>query len=70
MGIPNAFDHVKWFGRGPLENYVDRRYGFDAAVYDANMVRLEKKAVYDSGLDSWMMWNASNKYTKEALDSE
>ena len=33
------------------------------AVYTASMVRAEIKAVNDSGLDSWMMWDASNKYT-------
>lgn len=39
------------------------------AVYTPEMIRAEKKAVYDSGLTSWMMWNAASKYTKAALDS-
>lgn len=34
--------------------------------YDANMIKKEKQALYDSGLNSFMMWNASNKYTEEA----
>lgn len=33
-GIARDFDIVKWFGRGLLENYVDRRYGFDAGIYE------------------------------------
>jgi len=33
MGIHQKNDQIKWYGLGPLENYVDRRYGFDAAVY-------------------------------------
>ncbi len=37
------------------------------AVYTPEMVRLQIQAVYDSGLDSWMLWNASNKYTRESL---
>ncbi|MEP0366403.1 MAG: glycoside hydrolase family 2 TIM barrel-domain containing protein [Cyclobacteriaceae bacterium] len=37
MGISNAYDNAKWYGLGPLENYVDRRYGFDAEVYSANI---------------------------------
>jgi hypothetical protein len=37
------------------------------ATYTAAMVRKQIQAVYDSGLSSWMVWNASNKYTKEAL---
>lgn len=40
------------------------------AVYDDKMVRLEKKAVYDAKSFGWILWNASNKYTVDALDSE
>ncbi|MCU7551914.1 DUF4981 domain-containing protein [Chitinophagaceae bacterium LB-8] len=32
-GIRKGYDQVTWYGRGPLENYVDRRYGFDAGIY-------------------------------------
>ncbi len=38
------------------------------ADYTPDMVRAQIQAVYDSGLTSWMLWNASNRYTKEALD--
>lgn len=37
MGISNRFDQLTWYGRGPLENYVDRRYGFDVGVYSENL---------------------------------
>ncbi len=33
------------------------------ATYTADMVRSEIKAVHDSGLDSWMVWDSSNQYT-------
>jgi len=36
--------------------------------YDSDMIRLEKKAVYDSNLYGWSLWNASNNYTKDAID--
>ncbi len=36
------------------------------AVYTAEMVNLQKKAIYDAGLSGWMVWDAGNKYTKEA----
>ncbi|MDP2676944.1 MAG: putative glycoside hydrolase [bacterium] len=36
------------------------------ATYDADMIRKQKQAVYDAGLSSWMAWDPSNKYTKEA----
>ncbi|HEY0679524.1 MAG TPA: beta-galactosidase, partial [Chitinophagaceae bacterium] len=32
-GIARSFETVSWYGKGPLENYIDRNYGFDAGVY-------------------------------------
>jgi beta-galactosidase len=37
MGIAQEYQNIEWFGRGPLENYVDRRYGFDAGIYSKNI---------------------------------
>lgn len=39
------------------------------AAYTAEMIRKEKQAVYDAGLNSWMIWDSTNKYTREALDA-
>jgi hypothetical protein len=36
--------------------------------YDEKMVRAQISAVYDSGLNSWMLWSPSNRYTEEALN--
>ncbi|TXK33911.1 DUF4981 domain-containing protein [Pontibacter qinzhouensis] len=33
VGIARDYDQISWYGRGPVENYVDKRYGFDAAIY-------------------------------------
>jgi len=39
------------------------------AIYDGEMVRQEKQAVYDAGLTSgWLLWNPRNIYTEAALD--
>jgi len=38
------------------------------ATYDAAMVRKQKQAVYDAGLNSWMLWDPANRYTRGALD--
>ncbi len=35
--------------------------------YDQTKVRTQIQAAYDAGVDSWLLWNSSNKYTKEAL---
>lgn len=34
MGIENSYENIQWMGRGPMENYIDRRYGFDVGVYE------------------------------------
>ncbi len=39
------------------------------AMYDGEMVRKEKQAVYDSGLTAgWLLWNPRNVYSESALD--
>jgi len=39
------------------------------AIYDGDMIRKEKQAVYDAGLTSgWLLWNPNNVYTASALD--
>lgn len=45
----------------------DFDYGGD---YDATKVRAQIQATYDAGLNSWMLWNPANRYTREALLSK
>jgi hypothetical protein len=40
------------------------------ATYTKEMIKAEMKAVYDNGLDSWMLWDPANKYTPSALELE
>ena len=35
------------------------------ATYDAAKIRAQIQATYDTGLTSWMMWDPSNKYTRD-----
>ena len=35
------------------------------ATYDAAKIRAQIQATYDAGLTSWMMWDSSNKYTRD-----
>jgi hypothetical protein len=37
------------------------------ADYGPDKIKAQIQATYDVGLTSWMLWNAGNKYTKEAL---
>ncbi|KAB3530347.1 glycoside hydrolase [Alkaliphilus serpentinus] len=36
-------------------------------VYDKEQIRAQIQATYDAGLEEWVLWNAGNKYTWEAL---
>jgi len=45
-GIHRSFDQLTWYGKGPLENYVDRRYGFDAGIYHASLEDFMEPYVY------------------------
>jgi len=40
------------------------------ADYNAAEVRAQIKATYDAGLNSWLLWSASNRYTVDALLSD
>lgn len=59
----------------PTGKYADRLrpwlQDFDyGKVYTEADVRAQIKATNDAGLDSWMMWDPSNKYTPSAYDTE
>jgi len=45
-----------------LQNF---NYG---GIYAAKEVRAQIRAVYDAGLTSWMLWDPSNVYTRDALE--
>lgn len=38
-------------------------------TYTAEMVRAQIQATYDAGLTSWLLWNAGNRYTRAALET-
>ncbi len=57
-----------------MKNDIDRKklrpwlQDFDlGAIYTSEMIRAQISATYDVGLDSWMLWDPANNYTKEAL---
>ncbi|MDX1936818.1 MAG: glycoside hydrolase family 2 TIM barrel-domain containing protein [Flavihumibacter sp.] len=34
MGINRSFENISWFGRGPFENYIDKKYAADVGLYN------------------------------------
>ena len=49
-----------------IQNFRD--YAFDRRPFEAAEVRAQTKAARDAGATGWMLWNAQNRYTGEALD--
>jgi beta-galactosidase len=37
MQLPEEFSNLKWFGRGPQENYVDRKTSADVGLYESTV---------------------------------
>jgi beta-galactosidase len=35
--ILRGYENITWYGKGPMENYIDRNYGSDAAIYSQNI---------------------------------
>ncbi len=36
-GVEKSYDNISWYGKGLMENYIDRNYGFDAAIYSQSL---------------------------------
>jgi len=62
-----AVERAEALGESPLK-LRPWLQDFDlGAKYTAELVEAQIKATYDVGLDSWMLWDPKNIYTKEAL---
>ncbi len=45
MGIVRRLEQIEWFGKGPMENYVDKSYGFDTQVYQLSLANFMENYV-------------------------
>lgn len=41
LTMPREFDNVKWYGRGPQENYIDRKTGARIAIHKMSVADME-----------------------------
>jgi hypothetical protein len=62
-----AVERLKAIGENPLKLRPWLQDNDYPVRYTSAMVREQIQATYDSGLDSWMLWDAGNTYTVEAL---
>lgn len=37
MMLPGKYDRIEWYGKGPLENYPDRKHGSEIAVFQSTV---------------------------------
>ena len=47
--------------------WIKRDYGVNFVTYGPKQVRAQIEATYDAGYEEWILWSASNNYTREAL---
>ncbi|MCH5719614.1 beta-galactosidase small subunit-related protein [Niabella hibiscisoli] len=69
-GVNKAFTQIQYFGRGPLENYIDRNYGFNAGVFDADIYDFMEPYVVpqENGNRTDVRWmNLYKKGTKDGI---
>lgn len=67
MTIPEEVrNHVQY---SQIRSWI-QDFSIGGVTYTADMVRAQIQAVYDSGFDSWMVWDPSNKYTTAAYEPE
>ena len=55
MMISGEFDNLTYYGRGPEENYVDRKSGYDVGVYQSVVYDYANAMGADSTWDGWRM---------------
>jgi len=70
MGIERSYENIEWFGKGPMENYIDKNYGFDAGVYSLPINKFMENYVVpqENGNRTDVRWMyLNNPKTKDGL---
>ncbi|MEA3399274.1 MAG: putative glycoside hydrolase [Patescibacteria group bacterium] len=76
----NPYEIIKLALEGAIEKTILAGYSTDkirpwlqdfdlGAIYTKEMVQEQIQATYDVGLDSWLMWDPANRYTKNAFEN-
>jgi beta-galactosidase len=69
-GIARGYENITWYGKGPMENYIDRNYGFDASIYSLPIARFVEPYVVpqENGNRTDVRWMyLANNESKEGL---
>ena len=67
MGVQEKFDQVNWYGKGPLENYIDRNHGFTIGKYSEKLENFIEPYVMpqENGNRTQVRWMALTNPNKE-----
>jgi beta-galactosidase len=60
IGIQNQFNLISWYGKGPLENYIDRSFGFTVGKYALPIDKFDEPYVMpqENGNRTQVRWMA------------
>jgi beta-galactosidase len=70
MAVERSYDNIEWFGKGPMENYIDKNYGSDAGIYDLPINKFMENYVVpqENGNRTDVRWMyLDNSKTKDGL---
>src|SRR5690606_36355080 len=69
MAIARPYDYITFYGKGPMENYIDRRYGFDAGIYSMPLNDFMEPYIYpqENGNRTDVRWMAFGNKDREGI---
>lgn len=72
MVLDKQFKHVKWYGRGPQENYPDRKTGYKIGVYESDVFTMYEPYLMpqDYGLRTDNRWLIVHNGEKKGMKIE
>lgn len=67
MGVKKEYDLLNWYGKGPLENYIDRNHGFQIKRYSLKLKNFVEPYVMpqENGNRTEVRWMALTEPQKE-----
>lgn len=70
-GIANDFTKIRWYGKGPFENYIDRNSGSFAGIYSQDLAEFSESYVmpqeYGNRTDVRWIWLSNNEHAGLAV---
>jgi beta-galactosidase len=69
MGIERSYENIEWFGKGPMENYIDKNYGADVGIYNLAINKFMENYVVpqENGNRTDVCWMYLSNIQKDGL---